>query len=41
MSENYLLARDMPPFTWTGDYTPILKHGGDKFPLINELREML
>lgn len=37
----YLLERDTPPYMWTGDYTPILKFGGNKFPLINELREML
>lgn len=41
MSKTYLLERDTAPYMWTGDYTPILKFGGDKFPLINELREML
>lgn len=40
-AETYLLERDTTPYMWTGDYTPILKFGGDKFPLINELREML
>ena len=37
----YLLDRDTPPFLWSGDYTPILKHGGNKFEIINELRNLL
>lgn len=40
-AETYLLERDTAPYMWAGDYTPILKFGGDKFPLINQLREML
>lgn len=40
-STTYLLERDTPPYLWAGKYEPILKHGGNKFALINELRDML
>lgn len=41
MSQTILLDRDTTPYMWSGDYMSILKHGGNKFPLINQLREML
>lgn len=41
MTTECLLERDTTPYLWSGDYTPILKYGGDKFPIINELRELL
>lgn len=42
MSANtYMLEKDTPPFIWSGKYDPILRHGGTKFPLINDLRNLL
>lgn len=40
-STTHMLERDMPPFIWAGSYDSILRYGGDKHPLINELREVL
>ncbi len=39
--ETYLLEKDTLPYLWSGDYAPLLKHGGDKFDKINELRKLL
>lgn len=33
--------RDTPPFIWAGSYDSLLRYGGDRFPLINELRNLL
>lgn len=37
----HMLERDLVPYLWNGDYTPILKHGGNKFPILNQLRKIL
>lgn len=40
-STTYMLEKDTPPHTWSGTYDPLLRFGGDEFPLINELRDLL
>lgn len=35
------LDRDVPPYLWQGSYASILKNGGTKFQLINQLRELI
>ena len=40
-STTHILERDTPPFQWVGTYTDILKNGGDKFPILNTLRDLL
>ena len=37
----YCYDRDTPPYTWAGKYDPLLRFGGDKFELINELRNLV
>lgn len=36
-----MLDRDVPPFTWDGNYDPLLRYGGNKFKEINKLRDIL
>lgn len=40
-STTYLLEEDTTPYLWSGDYTTLLKYGGDKFEEINKLRDLL
>lgn len=40
-STTFMLEKDTPPYLWAGKYEPLLKHGGNKFELINQLRDLL